>query len=70
MLQRARAPAKEALRQVLKLHIVIPERLLITFGNNLIFSACEMEQLKGVTLSVTRHHLNLTAKETQVLPKP
>lgn len=54
---------------MLKLHIVTPERLLITFRNNLIFSGLEDEAAQGVSLSFTNNHLNLATKETQVLPK-
>lgn len=51
------------------LRIVTPERLLITFRNNLIFSGSEDETLQVVALSFTNNHLNLATKETQVLPK-
>ena len=54
---------------MLKLHIVTPERLLITFRNNLIFSGLEDGAAQGVALSFTNNHLNLATKETQVLPK-
>lgn len=46
-----------------------PERLLITFRNNLIFSGLEDGTARVVTLSFTNNHLNLATKETQVLPK-
>lgn len=60
---------KDVLVEVLMLRIVTPERLLITFRNNLIFSGSEDETLQVVALSFTNNHLNLATKETQVLPK-
>lgn len=48
---------------------VTPERLLITFCNNLIFSGLEDGKAQVVALSFTNNHLNLATKETQVLPK-
>lgn len=57
------------LLEVLKPRIVTPERLLITFCNNLIFSGLEDGKAQVVALSFTNNHLNLATKETQVLPK-
>ncbi|KAM7405844.1 hypothetical protein PAMP_000264 [Pampus punctatissimus] len=56
--------------QVLKLHIVTPERLLITFRNNLIFSDLEDGAAQVVALSFTNNHLILATKETQAPHQP